>query len=134
MADLYQPKDGDDIFGGLGAIVKGLEGGHIVGTAAGVSWVDAQDNFLITLAGSVLGLGVPVGAIDVISVKTGWGLGDLAGVCAFLGPIVGATIASERGRKPLSAKLQLKPEARRVLVGLVPNPKGGLLAIATMRF
>jgi hypothetical protein len=134
MAALYQPKDGDDTFGGLGAAVKGLEVGYIVGTAAGVSWVDAQDSFVITLLGSVLGVGGPVGAIDVISAKTGWELGTLAGVSAFLGPIVGATIASERGRKPLSAKFHLKPEARRVSVGLVPNPKGGLSAVATLRF
>ena len=84
MADLYQAKDGDDILGGLAATVKGLEGGYIVGTATGVSWVDSQDHFLITLAGSVLGLGVPVGAIDFISAKTGWELGTLAGVSAFL--------------------------------------------------
>ena len=45
MADLYQAKDGDDTFGGLAAAVKGLEGGYIVGTATGVSWVDSQDHF-----------------------------------------------------------------------------------------
>ena len=134
MADLYQPKGGDDTFGRLGAAMNGLEGGYIVGTATGVSWVDSQNHFLITLAGSVLGLGVPVGAIDFISAKTGWELDTLAGVSAFLGPIVGATIASERGRKPLSAKLHLKPEVRRISVGLVPDPKGGLSAIATLRF
>ena len=134
MADIYQPKGGDDTFGRLGAAMNGLEIGYIVGTATGVSWVDAQDDFLITLAGSILGLGVPVGAINVISAKTGWELEDLAGVSAFLGPIIGATIASERGRKPLSAKLHLEPEARRFSVGLVPNPKGGLSAVATLRF
>ena len=134
MADLYQAKDGDDILGGLAAFTKGLEGGYIVGTATGVSWVDAQDDFFVTLAGSVLGLGVPVGAIDVISAKTGWKLETLAGLSAFLGPIVGATIASERWRKPLSVKTQLKPEVRRISVGLVPAPKGGLSAIATIRF
>ena len=134
IADLYQPKGGDDTFGRLGAAMNGLEVGYIVGTATGVSWVDSQDHFLITLAGSVLGLGVPVGAIDFISTKTGWELETLAGVSAFLGPIIGATIASERGRKPLSAKLHLEPEARRVSVGLVPNPKGGLSAVTTLRF
>ena len=134
MADLYQPKGGDDTFGRLGAAMNGLEGGYIVGTATGVSWADSQDHFLITLAGSVLGLGVPVGAIDFISAKTGWKLETLAGMSAFLGPIIGATIASERGRKPLSSKPHLKPEARRVSVGLVPNLKGGLSAVATLRF
>ena len=134
MADLYQAKDGDDTFGGLAAFTKGLEGGYVVGTATGVSWVDIQDDFLITLAGSFLGLGVPVGAIDFISAKTGWKLETLAGVSAFLGPIVGATIASELSRKPLSSKPHLKPAARHVSVGLVPNLKGGLSAVATLRF
>ena len=126
MADLYQAKDGDDVLGGLAAFTKGLEGGYVVGTATGVSWVDPQDDFFITLAGSVLGLGLPVGAIDFISAKTGWKLETLAGVSAFLGPIVGATIASEKWRKP--------PAAPRVSVDLLPNPKGGLSAVAALRF
>ena len=54
---------------------------------------------------------------------------------AFLGPVVGATIASEVWRKPFSAKLHLKPdEARPFSVGLVPDLKGGLSAVATLRF
>ena len=134
MADLYQPRGGNDTFGRLGAAINGLEVGYVVGIATGVSWVDEQDHFFITLAGSVLGLGVPVGAIDFISAKTGWKLETIAGVSAFLGPIIGATIASERGRKSLSAKRHLKPEARRVSVGLIPDPKGGLSAVATLRF
>ena len=126
MADLYQAKDGDDILGGLAAFTKGLEGGYIVGTATGVSWVDAQDDFFVTLAGSVLGLGVPVGAIDVISTKTGWKLETLAGVSAFLGPIVGATIASELWRKP--------HQAHRFSIGLIPDARGRFSAIAALRF
>ncbi len=114
-----------------GTIVLGFWGGNLVGTAVGVSWVDPQDNFLITLAGSTLaGAGVPV-AIALTEWEDGAGLAVLS---AFFGPIVGATIASEVWRKSLSAKLHLKPEARRVSVGLVPTPKGGLLAITTIRF
>ncbi len=129
MADLYQPKGGDDTFGRLGAAMNGLEGGYVVGTALGVSWVDMQDNFLITLAGSFLGLGVPVGAIDFISAKTGWKLEILAGVSAFLGPIVGATIASERWRKPPQDS-----QNSRVSFGLSPIPNGGLSAVTALRF
>ena len=117
----------------------GFWGGNLVGTAVGVSWIDSQDNFLITLAGSaLLGAGVPYGVIFMfadVNNETAYGIfGAISVLSAFLGPIVGATIASERWRKPLSAKLHLKPEARRVSVGLVPNPKGGLSAIATLRF
>ena len=119
--------------------LSGFWGGNMVGTAVGVSWIDSQDNFLITLAGSaLLGAGVPYGVIFMfadVNNETAYGIfGAISVLSAFLGPIVGATIASERWRKPLSAKLHLKPEARRVSVGLVPNPKGGLSAIATLRF
>ena len=117
----------------------GFWGGNLVGTAVGVSSVDPQDNFLITLAGSaLLGAGVPYGVVFMfadVNNETAYGIfGAISVLSAFLGPIVGATIASERWRKPLSAKLHLKPEVRRVSVGLVPAPKGGLSAIATLRF
>ena len=112
----------------------GFWGGNLVGTAVGVSAVDPQDNFLITLAGSaLLGAGAPY-AIAVISVETNWDIGGLIALSGLLGPIVGATIASEVWRKPLSAKPDLKPKAHRVSVGLVPNLKGGLSAVATLRF
>ena len=129
MVRLHQPREGDDGIGGAVAAMLGIWGGNLVGTAVGVSGVDPQDNFLITLAGSaLLGWGVPV-AIAFIS-----GSENLIILSGLLGPIVGATIASEKWRKPLSAKRHLKPETRRVSVGLLPNPKGGLSAIATLRF
>ena len=112
----------------------GFWGGNLVGTAVGVSAVDPKDNFLITLAGTaLLGAGVPY-AIAIISVETNWNIGGLIALSGLLGPIVGATIASKVWRKPLSAKLHSKPEARRVSVGLVPDPKGGLSAVATLSF
>ena len=125
--------------GFLGSALFGFWGGNLVGTAAGVSWVDPQDNFLITLAGSaLLGSGVPYGVVFMfadVNNETASGIfGAISVLSAFLGPIVGATIASERWRKSLSAKPHLKSEARRVSVGLVPDPKGGLSAIATLRF
>ena len=44
---------------------------------------------------------------------------------AYVGPVI-SLIASELWRKP--------PQDRRVSVGLVPNPKGGLSAVDTLRF
>ena len=118
----------------LNTLIHGMWGGNIVGTAVGVSRVDPLDNFLITLAGSALvGAGVPY-AIALTEWAESEGGESLLILSGLLGPIVGATIASEVWRKPLSAKLHLKPEARRVSVGLVPDPKGGLSAVATLRF
>ena len=128
----YQSNAGDDGIGSFFTPFFGFWGGNIAGTAIGVSAVDPQDNFLITLAGSaLLGAGVPY-AIAVISVETNSEAGDnLIILSGLLGPIVGATIASELSRKPLSFK---KLEARRFSFGLVPDPKGGLSAIARLRF
>ena len=118
----------------LNTLIHGMWGGNIVGTAVGVSRVDPQDNFLITLAGSALvGAGVPY-AIALTEWAESEGGENLLILSGLLGPIVGATIASERWSKSLSAKLHLNPEARRVSVGLVPDPKGGLSAVATLRF
>ena len=122
----YQSNAGDDGIGGFFSPFFGFWGGNIAGTAIGVSAVDPQDNFLITLAGSaLLGAGVPY-AIAIISVETNSDGDNLIILSGLLGPIIGATIASELSRKP--------PQDRRVSVGLVPNPKGGLSAIATLRF
>jgi hypothetical protein len=126
--------------GGIGVEFYPLLGswiGNMVGTAASVSWVDPQDNFLITLAGSALaGVGVPAAMIGMtaMSVMDEREFKAVFGWAIFFSPVVGAMIASELWRKPLSTKLHLKPEARRVSVGLVPNPTGGLSAIATLHF
>ena len=123
----------------LNTFIHGMWGGNIVGTAVGVSRVDPQDNFLITLAGSaLLGAGVPYAVAfmfaDVNNEAASGIFGAIFGLSVLLGPIIGATIASERWRKPLSSKPHLKPAARHVSVGLVPNLKGGLSAVATLRF
>ena len=115
----------------------GFWGGNIVGAAVGVSAVDPQDDFRITLAGSaLLGVGVPY-AMAFIKAKTNLRRKDSESLLAWsvlLSPVVGATIASEVWRKPLSSKLHLKPEVRCISVGLVPDPKRSLSAVATMRF
>ena len=72
----------------------------------------------VSLCGSVVGL---IG---------GFGLGLVSQEVLWLsipvGPIVGATLASELWRKPLAS--------RRISVGLMPNPRGRLSAVATLRF
>ena len=147
----YQSNAGDDGIGGFFAPFFGFWGGNIVGTASGVSLADPQDNFFITLVGSaLLGAGVPY-SIAVISVETNLEAGDyLIVLSGLLGPIVGATIASEKWRKPLSAGLKSsaklrraqssrsfkpsKPQERRVSFGLSPTLNGGLFAVAQLRF
>ena len=72
----------------------------------------------VSLGGSAVGL---IGGILLTHVNT-----DMFWPSFFIGPIVGATWASERWCPP--------PAARHISVGLVPDPKGGLSAVATLRF
>ena len=122
-----EPEPGTDPSSGyaLGTLIANIKGfciGGMFGAVIGVSLVDRQDNFRITLghslAGSVVGL---LGGIGLTAASKGTLWPSL-----FVGPAAMATAWSERWRKP--------PESRRVSVGLVPNPKGGLSAIATLRF
>lgn len=85
--------------------------GYPVGSAIGVSLVDPHDHFRHSLIGGLLGVGLAAPAASDINFLV------LPPICAAL--------ASELFRKP--------PEARRISVGLVPDPKG-LSAIATLRF
>ena len=116
----HQAIEGDPGFGNLVAFMFGIWVGNIVGTAVGVSVADPHDNFLITLVGSALFGAVPV------AIATEGASDNLIILSGLLGPIVGAMITSELSRKP--------PQARRVSVGLVPNLKGGLSAVAVLRF
>lgn len=121
-------------FGDTLPALLGFWGGNLVGTPVGVSAVDPQDNFLITLVGSALaGVGVPA-AILFMTANDENDSDAIFILSGLLGPIVGSTIASEVWRKPLSAKPHLKPEAFRISVGLVQDLKGGLSAIARLRF
>ena len=99
--------------------------GYPVGAAIGVSLVDPHDRFILSLAGSAAGF--MVGALiprtqiyqfspfrwDVV-----WNW--------FAGPLVGATIMSEWCRNPL--------ESPRFSVGLKPDTRGNLSAVASWRF
>ena len=105
----------------IGAAVAAISGfciGNTVGSAVGVSKVDPHDRFIMSLGGSVVGL---IGGIGLTYVS-----GGALWPSLFVGPVVGATVMSELWRKP--------PKARRFSVGLVPNPKKGLSAVATLRF
>ena len=130
----YQSNAGDDGIGSFFTPFFGFWGGNLVGTAVGVSAVDPQDNFLITLAGgALLGIGVPYGVIFMfadVNNETASGIfGAISGLSAFLGPIVGATLASELWRKPPQDS-----QNSRVSLSLGPTPNGGLSAVAQLRF
>ena len=122
----------DGSFGwGIPALM-GFWGGNVVGTAVGVSAVDPYDSLPTALAGSVLGgVGVPY-ALGYAFQDEEF-IGPLLLLSAFLGPIVGATTASELWRNPPAAALDL-PETRHILIGLIPHHNGGLSAIVTLRF
>ena len=122
-----EPEPGTDPSSGyaLGnrfATVLGSCIGNMVGAAIGVSLVDPQDNFRITLghslAGSVVGL---LGGIGLTAASKGTLWPSL-----FVGPVAMATAWSERSRQP--------PQARRVSFGLSPTLNGGLSASATLHF
>ena len=124
----------DGSFGWEIPALLGFWGGNLVGAPVGVSAVDPQDNFPITLAGSVLaGVGMPA-AILFMSANDSNDSDSLFILSAFLGPIVGATTASELWRKPLSAGSHLEPETSQISLGLVPDHNGGLSVTATLRF
>ncbi len=106
--------DADDPFAGIAAL-DFLSVGYALGVAIGVTRVDPYDRFLPTLVGSFAG----AAATRLI-------LPEDLGPPLVLAPMVMATIVSEKSRKP--------PEAGRVSVNLVPDSKGGLSAVAILRF
>jgi len=108
--------DADDPFAGIAAL-DFLSVGYALGVAIGVTRVDPYDRFLPTLVGSFAG----AAATRLI-------LPEDLGPPLVLAPMVMATIVSEKSRKPPEA------EARRVSVNLVPDSKGGLSAVAILRF
>ena len=113
------PEGGDpDDWCGFGGAVLGGTFGCIAGTALGVSNIDPHDRFFFPLLGSLLGFGTGIWL-------TSASYGELW-PSLLVGPVAFATVMSELSRKP--------PKARRFSVGLIPNPKKGLSAVATLRF
>ena len=107
-----------DAYRTLGFLLSGLVIGCSVGFPFGVSSVDPYDSLPMTLLAGVIPGSVGIGLI--------WAGHEIGFLVAYVTPIIGSLIASEKWRKP--------PQDRRISVGLVPNPKGGLSAIATLRF
>ena len=115
----------DDSFCGAGGVFGSVFVGSIgysIGTAVGVSRVDPHDLFGASLIGSVVGL---VGGIGLMSASES----ELLFPSLFIGPIVGATLASEwsRSLNPSDKKLPF-------FMNLVPDSRGRLAAVATLRF
>ena len=96
--------------------------GYSIGTAVGVSRVDPHDLFGASLIGSVVGF---AGGIGLMSATES----ELLFPSLFIGPIVGATLASEwsRSLNPSDKKLPF-------FMNLVPDPRGRFAAVATLRF
>ena len=101
----------------LDSYLPGAMIGYTVGVPVGVSLYDPHDQFMYSLAGSLIG-----GAAGIALTCAKEELWPSLLIC----PLVGATILSELTRKP--------PEIRRVSIGLLPGPKGRVSAFATLRF
>ena len=99
--------------------------GYAAGLVFGVSLMDTQDRFIYTALGSLMGFGAGFGLtkVEIASPIYHWILCPIA--LASL-PLVGSTIMSEFSRKP--------PEASGFSVGLASDRRGGLFALATLRF
>ena len=97
--------------------------GYPVGAAIGVSLADPHDRFIMSMAGG--GIGFVIGIMRTgphnFLIDSRWETWPI-----FVGPLVGATIASELLREPL--------ESRRLSVGLGPSPRGHLSAVVKLRF
>ena len=107
---------------GVGHVLFSLGGiGWCVGFPLGVSSVDPYDSLPKTLLAGFIPGAVEVGFLLLTGNSMTEGLWMLS-----VGPVISSLIASELSRKP--------PQAHRISVGLVPNPKGGLSAVATLRF
>ena len=111
--------------GGLGSL-GGVLYGHLLGFPIGVSSVDPYDSLFGTMMGCILGGVGGVGLLYFFATTGSEVNADLLAFTLLGGPAVGSLIASETWRKP--------PQNRRISFSLTPNLKGGLSAVATLRF
>lgn len=116
----------NDTYAGLSAAITGVYYGCLFGFPIGVTAVDLQDSFFKTLLGSITGRMVGVGLREFGKKRGYKTLVHLGLPVLFVGPMFGSIIASEIWRKP--------PQDRRISFGLAPNLKGGISAVATLRF
>lgn len=101
--------------------------GYTVGAAIGVSQVDPHDHFVASLMGSLLG------SVSGIGLASMTGSHSALLVC----PIASVALAvrlSEGSRNRLAKRTLKPPEVSRFSIGLVPSPKGHLLAVAKLHF
>ena len=101
----------------FGAAILGGVIGYTVGVPIGVSIIDPHDQPVKTVAGSFMGFGAGI----VI-----YALNREYRQMAFICPLVGAVIMSERSHNTLIV--------RQFSIGLAPDRNGNLSAIATLRF
>ena len=106
---------GIDGIGVVEPIIYGWYIGSIIGTSVGVTLVDPHDRFIMTLTGASVGTWLGIQGAEL---SGGWSM--------LLCPLLGATIASELWRD--------STENSRFSIGLAPDPKGRLSAVATLRF
>ena len=106
---------------GFGFLFFGSVIGWSVGFPLGVSSVDPYDSLPKTLLAGII-----PGAVEIGLWRMGNSVRGFWFRKASIASVISSLIASELSRKP--------PQDRRVSVGLVPNPKGGLSAVATLRF
>ena len=97
---------------GISAFWRGMYYGTMLGFPIGVSLADPHDSFAKTLLGGAMG--------GVIGLVTN------SGFLVLVGPPIVSIAVSEKSRK--------SPQDRRVSFGLIPNPEGGLSAVAKLRF
>ena len=114
---IWEPSGGPD--GTTGFLSYGVGIGWIVGFPLGVSSVDPYDSLPKTLLAGVIPGAVGIGLLLMNDFETGFGM-------IYVVPVISSLIASELWRKPLAS--------RRISVGLMPNPRGRLSAVATLRF
>ena len=96
--------------------------GHTFVTPIGVSRVDQNDHYISALTGSVMGVILLTRAIEIDSA-----VDERSDMWPLLASsVIGATIMSELSRHV--------PASSRHSVGLAPDRRGGLSAVATLRF
>ena len=100
--------------------------GHVIGTALGVTLADPYDRFtyLYALGGTWVGRGAARELVTRLPDKAGWGWVALGSYVAL--PAVMAALASE-GMRGFH-------EEPRFSVGLTPDRRGSMAAVATLRF
>ena len=116
----------DDGLEAVGLLYVSLYAGNLIGFPLGVSKVDPEDSLGKTLLGSgVTGLG-GLCFIAVGTIMQSESLALLGFMASFVAPPIVSIVASELSRKP--------PQARRVSLALMPDSRGYLSAVATLRF